>query len=239
MLYSLVLKLKNNLEGVNSYQIYSSFLKEVDLYFNERSEKYHQKNQKKPFTISPIYTIDGQSFLRFTFLTDEIFNIGFYIFSNINYFKIKDQKLLIESILIKKSKSYPHLVNKMIDNLDPDKKELVKNKKIIINFQTPTLFRKADEYINYFDKEAFDGSFKNKQKEIFDKEIFSLPKYKVLNIKTTTKNYDLPPFNKYYGFVGKVAIFLEDGNLNYFRAISFFGAGIKTTMGMGQVLVGF
>jgi len=239
MLYSIVLKLKNNLEEINSYQIYSSFLKELDRYFKEKSEKYHQKNQKKPFTISPIYTINSQAFLRFTFLTDEIFNIGFYIFSNINHFKIKDQKLLIESILIKKSKSYPNLLNKMIDNLDPDKKELVKNKKIIINFQTPTLFRKGSQYTNYFEKEAFDGSFKKKQKEIFSQEIWFLPKYKILNINTTTKKYDLLPFNKYYGFVGQVVILLEDGDLNYFKAISFFGTGIKTTMGMGQVLVDF
>jgi len=239
MFYSIVLKIKNKLGDINSYQIYSSFLKEINRYFKEKSEKYHQKNKKKPFTISPIYEIDNQFFIRFTFLTDEIFNIGFYIFSQIDYFKVNDQKLIIESILIKKNKSYPHLLNKMIDNLDPEKKQIVKDKKIIISFQTPTLFKKGSDYINYFDKESFEGSFLKKQQEVFSKEIFKIPDYKILEIKTSTKKYDLPPFNKFFGFIGKVVIYFKEGDLNYFKGYSFFGAGIKTTMGMGQVLVDF
>ena len=239
MFYSLVLKLKNYPKEINSYFLYSAFLKEIDRYFEERSEKYHQKNQKKPFTISPVYEIDNQFFLRFTFLTDEIFNIGFYIFSHIDYFKIKNKKLEIENVLIKKSKNLPALVNKMIDNLDYHKSQLVKDKKVILDFKTPTLIRQGKNYINYFDKQSFDGSFLKKQKEIFGKELLPCPKYQIIYIKTLTKKYDLPPFNQFFGFVGQVKINLQEGDLNYFKALSFFGVGIKTTMGMGQVLVDF
>jgi Uncharacterized conserved protein (DUF2276). len=65
------------------------------------------------------------------------------------------------------------------------------------------------------------------------------PKYKVIYIKTITKKYDLLPFSQFFGFVGQVKINLQEGDLNYFKALSFFGVGIKTTMGMGQVLVDF
>ncbi len=236
MLISLVLELKNiNFSDEINYLIYSWFFDQLKKINQEKSNFYHQLN-KKPFTISPIYSFKKRNFLRFTFLNTDIFNLAYPIFLTNERIVLKNQQINIKQIYIKKSNDLPEIINLMIDFYEEKNSGLVINK-CQVEFLTPTVIKKGDKFQVLPDEQSIINSFLEKQKEIYGKIIFPKTEFQIINHQLKTKKINLKPFYTYRGFIGKIIIKSNINLYHFVKPLSFFGLGMKTTMGLGQVVV--
>lgn len=246
MPYSTIIKLKDKeyIKKFNGQQAHGLLFNLLSNENKQIANKIHEEYSIKPFTTSIIYR--KNPCLRFTFLVDnlgEIFSRA--CLNNQNFpLNLGNNEITAKKIItIGKNKfsgyqNYDEMLN-------------CKKKTFRLNFITPTTFRNGN--FNYplpdlekifkslIEKWNLFSNYKYNQKKLLNilKETVAITKHKIRS--------DIVEYNKHLevGFVGYIEgkIFCE--NEKFIKQIqsliqfSFFaGIGYKTTMGMGQVILG-
>ncbi len=238
MLKSLVIEVEGKFdrEVFYGYSVYSWFLSCLEKVNPKKSNQYHQKNTQKPFTISNIYHYQKRNFIRFTFLTNDVFNLFFTAIFQEQYLVLKEKKYPIINVFIARHKDLPPMINKMIDVFDPE--NLPKNKKKLkLIFLSPTVFKQGDDFLLLPEKEAIINSFLEKQKSIYQKIIFPPVDFQIIKHQIKTTMIKIEPFAVYRGITGEIEVKSKANLLPFFHPLSFFGLGMKTTMGLGQLVI--
>lgn len=238
MLKSLVIEVKGKFdrEIFYGYQVYSWFLRCLEKVDPKKSAQYHQKNTQKPFTISNIYQHQNRNFIRFTFLTNDIFNLFFTAIFLVKHLILKDKKYPIINVFITHQKDLPLIINKMIDAFNPQNQPRKRNK-LKLTFLSPTVFKQGNDFLLLPEKEAIINSFLEKQKSVYQKIIFSPVDFQIIKHKIKTTIIKVDPFAVYRGIVGQIEVKSKENLLPFFHPLSFFGLGMKTTMGLGQIVL--
>lgn len=237
MLRSIVLELEGERDYVRKnflgYQVYSFFINQLKKIDEEKATHYHQKNKQKPFTITSPFLKEERIFIRFSFLNDEVFSI--FLSSLFNQKKINIEKeFSIKKVYLTPEKNLPKTIQKMIKYYPNDEKLRFDRLKIIT--LSPIVFKSGENFEIIPTVSLIKNSFLQKQQEIYGKEIFKLPEFVISKINLKSKKVDVNPFGKFIGAVGDFEIKLKEKNPDIF-ALEFFGLGMKTTMGLGQIMI--
>lgn len=242
MLRKIIIEINGNKELVEKnflgYETYSAILKIIESFYKEKSDKYHQKNIKKPFTIIPPFIYQEKQekiFFKINFLTDEIFSLFFSSFFNLKNIKIREN-FVIKKIYLKKEEKMPIIFkNELFYYEKKDKKTNTKEKEFIIKTITPFIFKQGNQYITLPTEEKIKNSFYQHQKNIYQKTIYFLPDFKIIETNLKTTKVTIKPFNTYIASFGKIKIKVKEEK--DIKALSFFGIGTKTAMGLGQIKI--
>ncbi|MCS7092882.1 MAG: CRISPR-associated endoribonuclease Cas6 [Patescibacteria group bacterium] len=240
MLRKIILELDGDIDLVRKeflgYETYSCFLRTIETSFPTKATKYHQKNVKKPFTLVPPFIIKERVFVTFNLLDEEVSSL--FLSALLNEKKITIRKdFLIKKIYLRQDNSLPPTLAKQRFFYEKTHRQKVNAKNIIIKTITPLVFRKNNQYNLNPSEETIKNSFYDHQKEIYRGQvIYFLPEFKILEKKLETRKVDLKPFSTYYGAYGWMKISLESRSADI-EALSFFGLGMKTSMGLGQVKI--
>lgn len=238
ILRSIVLQLDGNLELVKKeflgYYAYSFFLDQIKKIDQEKAKMYHKKNTFKPFTISPPFIVGDNIYLRICFLTDEIFSLFVSSLFDAKTIKLKEEFKIIK-VYLTQEKNLPKKISRLVKVFSDDKNHQIPDF-LTIKILTPLIFKKGLDYEIVPNAYLIKNSFEKRQLEIYQEIIFPLPKFFIDKIHLQTKAVKIEPFGDFVGMVGEVRLKLEEKNSSPF-ALEFFGLGIKTTMGLGQLLI--
>ncbi|MGB9883533.1 MAG: hypothetical protein ACPLRN_03415 [Microgenomates group bacterium] len=222
----------NNFLG---YETYSFVLKSVAEINTKKSTQYHQKNLKKPFTVLPPFFYKDCIYMRINFLEDEIFSL---FLSSIFEKKEIDVKknFKIKKIFLKPDKNLPSIFKDQLFYYDSLQNETFKKgQKFIIKTITPFLFKKNNQYNLNPTFEVIQNSFYKHQQDIYKKVIFHLPEFQIVQQTISTRKIKLNHFNDYIGGYGFFKIIITKSAKANLYPLTFFGMGLKTSMGLGQI----
>lgn len=238
ILRSIVLLLEGNRELVEKeflgYYAYSFFISQIKKIDKDKAKIYHQKNVQKPFTISAPFVFGDKIYMRVCFLNDEVFSLFLSSLFTTERIKLKEDFRLIK-VYLNKEKSLPRKISRLVKIFSEDE-EYYSGDFLTLKILTPAIFKKRNNYQTIIDVDLIRNSFEKKQLEIYQKIIFPLPKFLIDQIYLRSKAIKLEPFGDFVGMVGKIRVKLLEKK-STFPALEFFGLGIKTTMGLGQLLV--
>lgn len=237
-LRSILLRLEGNKDFVKKnflgYYVYSFFINQIKKISFEKAENYHRKNTVKPFTLSPPFIYNDKIYIRACFLDEEIFSLFVSSLFEIKNIKLKEDFKLVKVYLIREQ-NLPKQIASFI-NIFSDEKKVDVPDFLNLKILTPLIFKKGNVYETIPNVDLIKNSFEKRQRQIYAKIIFSLPKFFIDEVDLKSKAVKIEPFGDFVGMVGKLKIKLIEKNSSFF-ALEFFGLGIKTTMGLGQIIV--
>lgn len=238
ILRSIILQLDGNKELVKNqflgYYAYSFFINQIRKISKEKSEIYHKKNIKKPFTLSAPFLHDEKIFLRVCFLNDEIFSLFVSSLFETKIIKLKED-FKLKKVYLNQDKNLPQKVNRLIKVFSDDKNYQIPDF-LTMKILSPLIFKKGLSYETIPSVDLIKNSFEKRQLDIYQKIIFPVPKFLIDKINLQSKAVKVEPFADFVGMVGIIKIKLEEKNSSIF-ALEFFGLGVKTTMGLGQLVI--
>lgn len=238
ILRSVILEILGDKEYVKKiflgYQVYSFFINQIKKINKTKANYYHQKNYCKPFTLSRPFLLEERIFIRICFLNDEVFNIFVSSLFDTHLINLGKKRFRLKKIYLAKEKDLPFLVKRMI-RIFPDDFQL-KNNLIRIKTFSPFLFKSGLKYQSIPNFQLIKNSFEKKQKQIYGKICFQIPEFVIEKLILKSQSIKIEPFSEFIGSHGEIVIKIKEKKLDIF-ALEFFGFGVKTTMGLGQILV--
>lgn len=238
MLRSIVLELegdqelvKNKFLGYYSYTFFINQLKKID---QKKASLFHQKNTKKPFSLSAPFLTNERIFLRVNLLTDEIFSLFLSSLFETKEITIKEKFILKKVHLTPNEKYLPRTINHLIKTYPNEQK--ITNDRFVIKTLSPFLFKTGADYEIIPNFNLINHSFEKKQKEIYGEIKYRLPAFKITALDLKSRSVNLEPFSEFIGMAGEIKIKIKD-NLADLFALEYFGLGMKTTMGLGGISI--
>lgn len=257
---SIVIELKAKQNGklilYTGKKIHSVFLKMIREINESLSEKLHDDDTYKSFTVSSLLglAIDKESeiyinknyYIRFTILDNNLFKkIATNLFQKQMFksdIKLENISFKVERVLYDNTKSQWAGIfdlNKIIHKEDF-------SKQITMRFYTPTLFKSGDKFNTKPEiRLIFTGLLRKYNKysayKLDESLIHEFENIVVKEDKTKLRKVQMK--NGYFiGFTGNLTIEIQSENIELIKMINilsefafYAGVGYKTTMGLGQV----
>ena len=260
MFNSIVIEMRALSEGIiklyPGQKLHAVFLRIVNEVNIELSEKLHENELDKSFTVSSLIGCDIEKenmiykgkkyYFRVTTFDKQLFSLlTMALFKN----KMFNSNVFLEDIEFKITNIIYDLSKSkwagMFDMEEMLKKEEFSNS-VTMKFHTPTLFKTGDTFLRIPEPDKIFGSLLRKFNKYsyykIDEELFE--SFKEIKIEQKNIRMRRAKLNKFFieGFTGEVTFRVENENERLKQAMyilsefAFYaGVGYKTTMGFGQV----